>query len=122
MTDQLGSADIDSRDAGSLKTDVNESNRSQAQLYIPSIELERYKAKLDFWKFTLVSGFAAIVITAIPPSFQLATAHLESVKSNAERLASEQRFQDQYVQQFLDKALTQDIELRIRFADYFANV
>jgi hypothetical protein len=122
MTDERGSADTDNRDANSLKTDLNESNRLQAQLYTPNIELERYKAKLDFWKFTIVSGFAAIVIAAIPPSFQLATAHLESVKSDAERAASEQRFQDQYVQQFLDKALTQDVELRIRFADYFANV
>lgn len=39
------------------------------------IGLDRYKAKLDFWKFVLGSVFAAIAIATIPPSFQFATAY-----------------------------------------------
>jgi hypothetical protein len=97
------------------------------------LEFERYKAKLDFWKFILVSGLAAVVITAIPPLFQYATAYLEYTKSQAqlrleqetrkaERLAKNEQFRDGYIKDFLDKALNQDIELRIRFAEYFAFV
>jgi hypothetical protein len=45
------------------------------------LELEYYKARLDYRKFVLGSVFVAIAIAAIPPPFQLATAVLEYVKS-----------------------------------------
>jgi Protein of unknown function (DUF1353) len=86
------------------------------------IELERYKAQLDFRKFVLGSVFVALAVAAIPPSFQLATAVLEKVKSDAERQAKQQAFRDDYIKQFINNALNQDIELRIRFAQYFARV
>jgi hypothetical protein len=97
------------------------------------LELERYKAQLDFRKFVLGSVCAAIVIAAIPPLFQLATAALEYVKSEeqlrvdqlnreAERKAKEEEFQEGYIKDFLADGLSQDIELRIRLADYFTSV
>ncbi len=86
------------------------------------LELERYKAKLDFRKFIWGSVFAAIVIATIPPSFQYATAHLEYVKGEAARLMQAQQFRDSYVKDFLNTALNQDIEQRIRFAKYFSSV
>jgi hypothetical protein len=57
-----------------------------------------------------------------PPLFQLATAYLEYVKGEAARKMQAQQFRDGYVKDFLDTALKQDIEVRIRFATYFASV
>lgn len=86
------------------------------------LDLERYRAQLDYRKFVLGSVFVALAIAAIPPLFQLATAALEYVKSNAERQAKQQAFRDDYIKEFVSSALNQDIELRIRFAQYFARV
>ncbi len=105
----------------------------EVDIELRKIELERYKARLDYRKFVLASVFAAIAIAAIPPSFQLATAFLEYVKGQAqlrvdqhnreaERLAKQEEFRETYVKEFLSNALNQDIELRIRFAEYFAFV
>jgi hypothetical protein len=97
------------------------------------LEFEYYKARLDYRKFVLGSVFVAIALAAIPPLFQLASAVLEYVKSEqqlridqankeADRQAKQQVFRDDYIKEFLNDALSQDIELRIRFAEYFANV
>jgi hypothetical protein len=86
------------------------------------LELERYKAKLDFRKFMWGSVVAGVTIAAIPPLFQLATAYLEYVKSEAARAMQAQQFRDGYVKDFLNTALNQDIEVRIRFAKYFSSV
>jgi hypothetical protein len=48
------------------------------------LELERLKVRLEFWKYIIVSGFVAIAVALIPPLFQLATAVLEYVKSQAQ--------------------------------------
>jgi len=86
------------------------------------LDLERYKAKLDYQKFVLGSVFVAVAIAAIPPLFQFATSFLEATKADAERQTKQQEFRDDYVKDFIDNALNQDIELRIRFAQYFAFV
>ena len=92
------------------------------QLEFEKLKLERHKAQLDYRKFVLGSVFAAVAIAAIPPLFQYATAHLEHVKSKEEREVKQQAFRDEYIKEFLSNALNQDIELRIRFAQYFARV
>jgi hypothetical protein len=91
-------------------------------LELKRLELERYKAQLGYRKFIWASVVAAITIAAIPPLFQLATAGLEYVKSEAARKMKAQQFRDGYVKDFLNTALHQDIELRIRFAKYFSFV
>lgn len=96
--------------------------RQVADLEREKIELERYKIHLDYKKFVLGSVFVALAIAAIPPLFQLATAGLEYVKSNADRRTKQQAFRDEYIKEFINNALNQDIELRIRFAQYFARV
>jgi hypothetical protein len=94
----------------------------QVDIEREKIALERYKSRLDYKKFVLGSVFVALAIAAIPPLFQLATAALEYVKSNADRQAKQQAFRDDYIKEFISNALNQDIELRIRFAQYFARV
>ena len=86
------------------------------------IDLERRKNRLDYKKFVLGSVFVALAIVAILPLFQLASVGLEYVKSNADRQAQQQAFRDEYIKEFINNALNQDIELRIRFAQYFARV
>lgn len=94
----------------------------QSTLEERRLDLEFEKAKWDYRKFIWGSVFAAISIATIPPSFQLATAYLESVRKDKELAIKQREFRDAYVKDFLSTALTQDIEVRIRFADYFANV
>ena len=84
--------------------------------------LERYKAKLDFWKFMGASVFAAIAIAAIPALFQWATSVLESARKTQEFEQSKITFHETYIKDFVEKALNQDIEIRIRLARYFAYV
>jgi hypothetical protein len=86
------------------------------------LALERQKVLLDYKKFVLGSVFVAIAIALIPPLFQLASALLEKVKTDADREIKQIEFRDQYIKEFLGSALNQDIELRIRFAQYFARV
>jgi phospholipid transport system substrate-binding protein len=80
-----------------------------------------------------VSGFVAAAIAAIPPGFQYATAKLEEAKSaaqlyadlqtkEADRNRKQEEFRQEYIKLFLDMAVDQDIELRLRFAEYFAAV
>ena len=87
-----------------------------------SFALERYKAKLDFWKVVLVSGFAAIAIASIPPGFQFATSWLENARKGRELAQSQATYHDTCIKDFVEKALKEDIEYRIRLAMYFANV
>lgn len=97
------------------------------------LDLEELRIVLDYRKFILSGVIAAIAIAAMPPLFQLATAFLEFVRSEervridannkaAERMAKQDEFQESYIKDFLNTALDQDIELRIRFAEYFASV
>jgi hypothetical protein len=97
-------------------------------LRLRKLELEGYKARLDYRKFVLASVFAAIIIAAIPPLFQMATDFLGYTKSEAqlrldqqnqeaERLAKQEEFRETYVKDFLVNVLNQDVELRIRFSE-----
>lgn len=103
-------------------TEDNDNDNTLLELEREKLQLERYKARLDYKKFVLGSVFVAIAIAAIPPLFQLGGAALEYVKSNADRQAKQQAFRDDYIKEFVSNALNQDIELRIRFAQYFAKV
>jgi hypothetical protein len=105
----------------------------QPDLEMRKLELERFKARLDYRKFVLGSVFVALAIAAIPPLFQLATAVLEYVKTEAqlrvdqnnkeaERLGKQEEFYQNFIVNFLPNALNQDIELRIRLAEYFSSV
>lgn len=99
-----------------------DSSTDRETVALRQLEFERYKAGLDFRKFIWGSVVAGITIALIPPFFQLATAGLEYVKSEAARKMAAQQFRDGYVKDFLETALKQDIEIRLRFADYFAAV
>jgi hypothetical protein len=87
---------------------------TQPDLERERLDLERYKARLDYRKFVLGSVFAAVAIAAIPPLFQLATAVLEYVKSQSQIYAEQEKFHETYIKEFLDRALSQEIEVRMK--------
>ncbi len=112
---------------------MDDREKAQFELENRKLALDEKRASLDFWKFFWGSVFAAIAIATIPPSFQFATAYLENTRNTAQllleqqnkesdRIAKQQEFRNGYIQQFLATALQQDVELRVRFAEYFANV
>src|SRR6266436_2743555 len=66
------------RDRGMAQGTEDHDDKSETvadrSIELEKLRLDRYKARLDFWKFIWVSGCAAVLIAAIPPSFQFATA------------------------------------------------
>ena len=119
MADENSGADSD-EETGAVAQPTT--GAGSVDLEMRRLDLERYKAKLQFRRFVLGSVFTAITVAAIPPLFQFATAYLESVRAKAELEAKTQQFRDQYVKDFLSTALRDDIEVRIRFAQYFSSV
>jgi lysozyme family protein len=93
------------------------------------LKLERYKTRLGFWQAiwgTLITGGIAV---AIPATVDAYKAQLELQKSKEDQKLKDKEIQakildshEQYVANFLKTALDQDIELRIRFAEYFSFV
>ena len=92
------------------------------ELTLKKIEQERYLARLSFWKFMWSSVFVAVVVAVTPSIFQYATGLREIAKANAERELKHLEFQEKYISEFLSYALNQEIEYRLRFAEYFSFV
>lgn len=85
-------------------------------------ELERYRIRYNFYKIifgTAVVGLASVLVPGAVEFWQLIFDNRH--KKVEIELAQISNHQD-YVKEFLDTALNQDIELRIRFAGYFAHV
>lgn len=94
-----------------------------------SLNLERYRARLGFWQAiwgTLISGGVAIAIPAAVDAYK-ARLNLQQAEQEVQlkQKEIESKIIDQhekYISQFLDTALNQDIEIRLRFSEYFAHV
>ena len=110
------------RNRGSDAPFISAQAPSSPSIEQQKLELERYKIQLDYRKFVLGSVFVAITIVTIPPVFQLATAGLEYVRKTQDEKANEEQFHDKYVEEFINNAVNQDVEWRIRFAEYFSHV
>jgi hypothetical protein len=92
---------------------------SRAQL-----NFERYRTRLGFWQViwgTLISGGVAV---AIPAAVDAYKARLEIQKSVEDQKLKAKEIEgkildshQQYISNFLNTALNQDIELRIRFSE-----
>jgi hypothetical protein len=68
---------------------------------------------------TFIVGLAGVLI---PGAISFYTTYFENVRKETELRLSEQAAHQQYIKDFFATAINQDIELRIRFADYFANL
>ncbi|RWY75289.1 hypothetical protein [Rhizobium sp. WSM1325] len=86
------------------------------------IALRQQEARYGFQKFiwgTVVIGLASV---AIPATVTIVSALIEDWRKKTEFEQTVVRGQQDYIKSFLDTAVNQNIELRIRFADYFAHV
>ncbi len=86
------------------------------------VELERYRIKYGLYKVifgTAIVGLAGILVPGAIDFWQLV---FENQRIDNQLRISQTSQQQEYVKDFLSTALNQDIELRIRFAEYFAHV
>lgn len=86
------------------------------------INLERYRIRLGFWQAvwgTLISGGVAVAIPAAVDAYKV---RLEITLKDREIQQKSQESHQSYISNFLNTALNQDIELRLRFAEYFSFV
>jgi predicted chitinase len=97
------------------ETSTSDHTTTDHDLEVKKLEVDKYKAALSYKKFIWGSVIVAIIGIVAPPAFQLAT-------SEAQMKIKSQQTHDEYVQAFLQQGASQDIEIRIRTADYFANV
>lgn len=87
-----------------------------------SEELKRYRIRYGFWKVVVGSLAVTAISVIVPAAIEFSTLRVEEERKRLElEILSEQKHQE-YVSEFLHTAIDQDIELRIRFAEYFANV
>ncbi|WP_117190611.1 M15 family metallopeptidase [Rhizobium terrae] len=86
------------------------------------LDLELLREKYSYKKFIWGSVVTAIVVALLPPLFQLASAVLEYTKGQRELTINRETAYQNYVKGFMDKAIDQDIELRIRLARYYSSV
>lgn len=86
------------------------------------LELRRYEARLGVWKVVLGTFIVGLAGILIPGAINFYTAHFENLRKDIELRHSQQIAHQQYIKDFFSTAINQDIELRIRFADYFASL
>ena len=92
---------------------------------IPSaaeLEFRRYEARLGVWKVVLGTFIVGLAGVLIPGAVSFYSAYFENVRKETELRISQQAAHQQYIKDFFATAINQDIELRLRFADYFANL
>jgi lysozyme family protein len=94
-----------------------------------SVSLERYRMRLGFWQAiwgTLISGGVAVAIPAAVDAYKarldLQKAQQEVELKQKEIESKAQDLHQTYISKFLDTALNQDIELRLRLSEYFSYV
>jgi len=98
---------------------------SKSERAVPSpaeIELRRYEARLGLWKVVLGTFIIGLAGVLIPGFINFYNARFENRRKQAELSFSQQTAHQQYIKDFFTTAINQDIELRIRFAEYFANL
>jgi lysozyme len=84
--------------------------------------LERYRLRLGFWQAvwgTLITGGVAV---AIPVGVEAFKIHSEEALKQTELILKDRESNEKNISSFLNTALNQDIELRIRFAEYLSFV
>ena len=86
------------------------------------IELRRYEARLGVWKVVLGTFIVGLAGVLVPAAINLTTVLFDNWRKDAEFRVAQQTAHQQYIKDFFDTAVNQDIELRIRFANYFANL
>lgn len=99
----------------------------------PDVELEKYRTRFGLYKVIFGTAIVGIISVLVPGAIEFWKVTFEHQRLSAQFEVDNKRKeleielnqinqQQEYVKDFLDTALNQDVELRIRFADYFSNV
>ena len=106
-----------------MSDDTSESTSPAPSGLTPAeMEFRRYEARLGVWKVVLGTFIVGLAGVLIPGAISFYTAYFDNERKKAEFELSQQAAHQQYIKDFFATAINQDIELRIRFADYFANL
>ncbi len=104
--------------AESEKADKDQSLTSGAE----NTELERYRIRFGFYKVIAGTALVGALGIIVPGAIEFWQGYFEDRRKTKElEIAAAQR-QQEYVQSFITTALNQDIELRLRFTQYFSSV
>ena len=96
-------------------------------------EIRRFEAWLGFWKIVLGTFLVGIAGVFVPAAVTYTNnwfehqrkqteIELEDKRKQTELNLSQQAAHQQYIKDFFETAINQNIELRIRFANYFAKL
>lgn len=85
-------------------------------------EIRRYEARLGVWKVIWGTAIVGLAGVLIPGAVSLYSAYFDNLRKEAELKHSQQAAHQQYIKDFFDTAVNENIELRLRFAHYFANL
>jgi hypothetical protein len=86
------------------------------------LELRRYEARIGLWKVVWGTAVVGIVAVAIPAIIQIFTLIISDRQKSDELALNAQTNYQNYIKDFFTTAINQEIELRIRAADYFAHL
>src|SRR5690242_8512652 len=84
--------------------------------------LRKYEAWIGLLKVVVGTALVGLAGVLVPAAVEFWKSHYENDRKRVELELSRQHSQQQYVKEFVSTALAQDIELRIRFAEYFSTV
>ena len=84
--------------------------------------LERYRIRFGLYKVILGTMIVGLAGVLIPGAIEYWKLQFEEDRKRLELRYAQEMQQRDYVRDFLDTALSQDIELRIRFAHYFQSL
>lgn len=84
--------------------------------------LFRMQHRLQVWKWAIGTVALTLVTTIASWHFQNREVRLEELRFSHERQLQRLEFEQKYLGEFLEFALVEDIDSRLRFAHYFASV
>lgn len=86
------------------------------------IALARYRIKFGFYKIIFGTSLVGLAGILIPGAIEYWKTSFEDRRMRIQFESSQSNQQQEYLMEFVSTAIDQDIELRIRFSEYFANV
>ncbi len=102
--------------------EMTNNSQNMDALSMAEMDLRRYEARLGVWKVVLGSFIVGLAGIIIPAAINMTTLLFDTWQKEARFELEKQTAHQQYIKDFFETAVNQDVELRIRFANYFANL
>ncbi|MBO9396368.1 TIGR02594 family protein [Shimia sp. R9_2] len=99
---------------------TNEQKLDADRLTQEEIGLRKYEAKISLLKVVWGTAAVGILSVLVPGAIEFWSVNLEKQRLRAQAEFEREKFQYETRRAFMDTALNQDIELRLRFASYLS--